>query len=897
MKISNVLYRTVYNNRVEFTHSARRHICNTIQNRIKDPHDVVCISNSVSTKNFMGYSKRNFTSSSNKNMSEFDPKLFEKKWQDKWDKSQLYNTQESENLPKSYVLDMFPYPSGKSMHVGHPRGYVATDVYSRFKRMSGYNVLHPMGWDAFGLPAEETAIEKQEHPSITVKENINIFKNQLNRLGIGYDWSKEINTTSPNFYCHTQRIFLEFFRMGLAYNAVIPVNWCDALGTVLANEDIINGKSERGNHPVVQKPMRQWILGITKYADRLIDDLDKLSEWPEKIKTAQKNWIGKSQGYTLYFNTTSEIKIPVFTNRIELIGGVDFIAIAPDSDIATMLQKYSHNRDDIKNYIEKTRYKTNFDRQNSKEKNVVVIQGIHAINPILNKKIPIFIADCILSSNGTGALMCTPAYNKLDLELAKVINISPTIVIKDNKLINSGRFSGISMMDAHELIAKSLDAKEKTIFKMQDWVFSRQRFWGEPFPIIWISGRSNYDLFFLGDVKSWLPKEPITYKEGDIEYFAVPIIPKYLSSAQLPLVDSYNPTGTIQGPLAGIEQWVKVFIDPKTGKVFENNINNPSGLISGNRETNTMPQWAGSSWYWTRYIDPNNTKEPFSKSIAKHWLPVDVYAGADHAVAHLLYARFWYKVMYDIGMVESDEPFKRLEFLGYVLDSDGKKISKRTGNATSPDKIIDQFGADTLRLYEMFMGPFNKAVPWNDDYLKGTYRFLEKVWKFSNRIISENYVSTDDSAMRDLNKTMDKVTKDIEKFKFNTAVSSMMSFLKNNNDRNFTKQDLSLFVKILAPFAPHISEEIWSNLDINNNSIHISSWPTKANDLSSTLDNSKLPICINGKKITEIIVKKDITEKELKNIILSNDIVKLQTTLSNAKKIVYIPGRIFNIVT
>jgi len=786
--------------------------------------------------------KYNFSSQSNKNvineqqsmekpnptnlkMTNFDPVSFEKKWQSEWDKSQIYRAKEDTTLPKCYVLDMFPYPSGNSMHIGHPRGYVATDVYSRFKKMSGYNVLHPMGWDAFGLPAEEAALTNQEYPSITVEKNINTFKSQLKRLGIGYDWDREINTTSPDFYCHTQRIFLEFFRMGLAYNKITTVNWCPALSTVLANEDIINGKSERGNHQVIQQPMRQWMLAITKYADRLIDDLEKLPKWPEKVKNAQRDWIGRCDGHTFNFKTNMELQIPIFTNQIELMESVDFIALAPDNNIAMKIASHSHNRSAIEKYIEVTKHITSLNRKIAKEKSAIVVEGITAINPISNKQIPIIITDCILSLQGTGSVMCVPAHNKRDMELAKIINISPT-VSKDNKLINySANFSGIEAINARKLIVESIGATEKKEFKIQDWVFSRQRFWGEPFPIIWIVGRDNYDSFFSGPVKNWLPKEPVMYEENNIEYFAVPIIPQYLNLAQLPVVDSYKPTGTIHGPLAGIEKWVKVFINPKTGEVFENNINNPSGLISGERETNTMPQWAGSSWYWLRYIDPQNVKEPFSKASANHWLPVDLYAGADHAVAHLIYARFWQKVMFDAGMVESCEPFERLEFLGYILGSDGKKISKRSGNAKSPDEVIDQFGADSLRLYEMFIGPFEKAVPWHDNHLNGTYRFLKKVWDFSNRIISENHSSTDDKTLSSLHKTIDKVSKDIEEFKFNTAVSSMMSFLKNNFDQNLTRHDLSLFIKILAPFAPHICEEIWSNLKIDDGSIHISSWP------------------------------------------------------------------------
>jgi leucyl-tRNA synthetase len=819
----------------------------------------------------------------------FEPEKFEKKWQKEWEKSHIFEADNSAKKPTCFIVDMFPYPSGSSMHVGHPRGYVATDVYSRFKRMNGFNVLHPMGWDAFGLPAEETAIQNKEYPTTTVERNIEKFKSQLIMLGLGYDWSREINTTDPEYYVHTQKIFLEFFRKGLAQNKTMAVNWCPELGTVLANEDIVNGKSERGDHPVFQKPMRQWILAITQYADRLVDDLTLLSHWPEKIKIAQRNWIGRSEGQEFDFSTTINVNIPIFTSRIETLPGATFVVIAPESDIVKKIIPHAENIKEIEQYIEKTSQKTDMDRQLSREKTGVIIRGVTAINPITGTQIPIAIADYVLSSYGTGAIMAVPAHDERDAEFAKIFNLPSISIIEEDRLINAGPLNGISIKEAREKISKMISAKSQKRYKIRDWVFSRQRFWGEPFPIVWIEGIDNYKLISQGPIKEWLPEKPVSYNEGSIEYFAIPVLPQFLDAMRLPVVKSYQPTGTLEGPLAGIDSWVNTFINPKTGEV--SNQNN-AGWISARRETNTMPQWAGSSWYWLRYMDPQNKDNPFSKESSRYWGPVNVYAGADHAVAHLIYARFWHKVMQDVGMVDFPEPFKRLEFLGYILAADGSKISKRKGNSRSPEEIIKQVGADAFRLYEMFIGPFEKPIPWDDNGLIGTQRFLEKIWNLAEKVLELNVPVSSPIVSSSINKTIQKVGKDIEEFKFNTAISAMMTCLNEIQDNDISVSDFKSYIAILAPFAPHMTEEIWSIMG-QNNSIHISSWPNAKVEVSK---NTTISIQINGKHRSEITIPRDIKEEELMTLILESQLVKKYLSEKKIQGVIYAKERAINIL-
>ncbi len=817
----------------------------------------------------------------------FDPKKFESKWQEKWDADEIYRAENfDDSRPTAYVADMFPYPSGSSMHVGHPRGYVATDVYSRMKRMQGHNVLHPMGWDAFGLPAEETAIEKKEYPSLTVERNIETFKRQLKMLGIGYDWSREVNTTDPEYYKHTQRIFLEFFRRGLAVNQNTVVNWCPDLGTVLANEDIVNGKSERGGYPVYQMPMRQWVLLITKYADRLIDDLDLLDEWPEKIKNAQRNWIGRSEGYDFEFATSAGINVPVYTTKIETLPGVNFLVLAPDSSLVQELLAHAQNTKDVEDYIEQARQKTELDRQTMNVKTGVVIEGVTATNPVTGGEVPILVADYVLSSYGTGAIMAVPFLDERDKEMAAIMGweVAP--------------FESMNIQAA----AKKVNAKAQKRYKIRDWVFSRQRFWGEPFPIVWVQGREAYDQIAKGPVKDWLPSEPVTYKE-DVEgsdepeeFFAVPVIPEFLVNMQLPKVESYEPTGNIEGPLAGIPEWVNAQINPATGEVKTADVAGPEDAdwIPAKRETNTMPQWAGSSWYWLRYMDPHNTEEPFSKESAKYWGPVNVYSGADHAVAHLIYGRFWHKVMQDAGMVDFPEPFSRLEFLGYILASDGTKISKRKGNSRSPEDVVNEVGADAFRLYEMFIGPYEKPAPWNDNDLQGSRRFLERVWRFAEKVQKENAGQTDEKALASIHRTIKKVSGDIETFKFNTAAASLMICLNEISELQVSPTDFKLFLKLLAPIAPHMTEELWASFG-EEKTIHTSPWPEFNSELFKE-ETILLPVQINGKKRCEVEVPAEAGEEEVKQLVLADETVQKYLDEKEPKQFIFVPGRIVNIV-
>ncbi len=759
--------------------------------------------------------------------------------------------------------------------------------------MNGFNVLHPMGWDAFGLPAEETAIKNKEYPAETVDRNIHKFKQQLLMLGLGYDWSREINTTNPTYYSHTQRIFLEFFKKGLAYNDTVSVNWCPALNTVLANEDIVNGKSERGDHPVFQRPMRQWILKITQYADRLIDDLELLPQWPEKVKTAQKNWIARTEGYEFTLQTTAGVDIPVFTNKIEYLPRMNFVVLAPENSQVENLLKFAKNSDLIKQYVEKSTQYSGLDRKASKLKTGLIVEGISAINNYSGKHMPIVIADYVLASDGSGAIMGVPSNDENAANLAKELAIQVTDgTLETGKDISESGLSTEELSKTHAEIAVMVGACPRIYYGIRDWVFSRQRFWGEPFPIVWIEGEENYNRLLQGPVAKWIPEKPIFHKEGDKTVFAVPVIPEYLKAVELPRVDFYEPTGTMEGPLATMPEWVDTFINPSTGEV--KNVADSASWIPAKRETNTMPQWAGSSWYWLRYMDPDNKFEPFSKEAAKKWGPVNVYAGADHAVAHLIYARFWHKVMQDVGMVDFPEPFERLEFLGYILAADGSKISKRSGNSRSPEDVIEEVGADAFRLYEMFIGPFEKAAPWRDSGLIGTRRFVEKVWNLGLRVLTDSKATTDTHVSLIINKTIQKVGTDIEAFKFNTAVASLMSCSNEMMRGKITAEDFMKFLLILAPFAPHITEEIWSMFG-NKESIHMSSWP-KATEQRGNSDTFTLIVKINGKNRATMLASRDLSEAEIYSQALREPGIQAFLAGKMPSRFVYVPGRLINIV-
>jgi len=792
-------------------------------------------------------------------MDSYEPKDIEKKWQDKWSKDGLYNTpSDTKAKDKYYVLDMFPYPSGEGLHVGHPKGYIATDIYSRYKRMNGYNVLHPMGWDAFGLPAENFAIKNKVHPKVAVDQNIARYKGQLGMIGFDYDWSREINTTDPAYYRWTQWIFLKLFEKGLAYESHEPINWCPSCQTGLANEDLDGNVCERCGTVVEKRPMRQWVLKITDYAERLLADLDTLN-WPESIKESQRNWIGKSNGAEIVFTLSgAEGQFSVFTTRPDTLFGATYCVLAPEHKEISNLKKQITNWGEVEKYIEETSKKTEIERTSEgKEKTGVELKGIKAVNPANSEEIPIFIADYVLSHYGTGAIMAVPAHDERDFSFAKKLNLSIQEVISGGEvdsgaytgsgvLINSGDFNGMESEEAKVAITNRVKGEMKKTYKLRDWVFSRQRYWGEPIPIIHCS------------------------KCG-----AVPVPEKDLP-VTLPEVEHYEPTGTGESPLAAIAEWV--------------NTTCPNCGGDAKRETNTMPQWAGSSWYYLRYIDPQNNEELVNKKLEKYWSPVDMYVGgAEHATRHLIYARFWHKFLYDIGVVNYSEPFSRLQHVGLIMAEDGRKMSKRYGNVINPDEVVETFGADTLRVYEMFMGPFDQSVAWSTESIVGARRFLERVWKLSYQITTTNEMPAI------LHKTIKKVGEDIESFRFNTAISAMMIFLNEIEKSGVTRDVYMSFLKILAPFAPHLTEELWTRVG-GEKSIHTATWPTY-DEAAIATEEKTIAVQIDGKIRDSFTVSADVDQKQLESMALNRDNVKKWLTGKTVSRVIVVPGKMVSIVT
>ena len=814
-------------------------------------------------------------------MKSYNPKKIEEKWQKEWKKQKLYKTVENKKKPKSYVLDMFPYPSGEGLHVGHPKGYIATDIYSRYKKMNGYNILHPMGWDAFGLPAENYALKNKIHPRVAVKKNIARFKEQLEKIGFNYDWEREINTTDPKYYKWTQWIFLRMFKKGLAYQSDEPINWCPSCKTGLANEDLEGNQCERCGTVVEKKPIRQWVLKITEYAERMLKDLDGL-DWPESIKESQRNWIGKSEGALIKFelktkNEKLKTDMEVFTTRPDTLFGASYCVLAPEHPFVNEQirnpKSEIRNKSEIQKYINKTKTKTEIERvDGTKEKTGVELKGIKAVNPANNQEIPIFIADYALAHYGTGAIMAVPAHDERDFEFAKKYNLPSIQVIcqfypetkcpiLDNayvgggKLVASGKFDGMDNEKAKSAITKFVGGKMKTTYKLRDWVFSRQRYWGEPIPII------------------------------HCEKCGIVPVPEKDLPVELPNVKNYEPTGTGESPLAGIDEWVNVKC-PKCGG-------------QGKRETNTMPQWAGSSWYYLRYIDSHNDKVFVDKEKEKYWSPVDMYVGgAEHATRHLIYARFWHKFLYDIGAVNYKEPFKRLQHVGLIQASDGRKMSKRYNNVINPDDIVKAYGADTLRLYEMFMGPFDQAIPWSSESMVGLRRFLDKIWKLQHHLAASPPSELGNSVFKLeslLHKTIKKVEEDIENFKFNTAISQMMILANEMEKAEFvSKNNFEMFLKILAPFAPHIAEELWNEFG-NKKSVHLAPWPKY--DTEKIKENTfQLVAQINGKVRDTFEARIGIPQKEAEELTLKRENVKKWIVDKSIKKTIFVPDKLINIV-
>ena len=767
---------------------------------------------------------------------------------------------------------MFPYPSGAGLHVGHPRGYIATDVIARFKQLEGYGVLHPMGWDAFGLPAEQYALKNKLHPSVSVKKNISTFKKQLAKIGFTHDWEREINTTDPEYYRWTQWIFLELWKKGLAYESFDPINWCPSCKTGLANEDLEQGKCERCGSTVEKKPLRQWVLAMTRYADRLLRDLEGSElRWNESIKDQQRNWIGRSEGVEIVFpiaGTESELR--VFTTRVDTIFGCTYVVVAPEHPLIDTLSVDILNLEEVRKYLKQAASKTDLERTElAKEKTGIKLEGIEAVNPFNGEKVPVYVADYVLGSYGTGAVMAVPAHDERDGEFAEKHGLSMKQVIvpvheekssgcftEDGILIDSGEFTGLASAEARKRmtawLTKEKLGKKKVNYKMRDWTFSRQRYWGEPIPLVHCDA--------CGVV-------PVPEKD-------LPVL--------LPKVKSYEPTGTGESPLAGIAKWVNTTCPQCGGKA--------------KRETNTMPQWAGSCWYYLRFIDPKNTKALVDKRKEAKVMPVDLYVGGtEHATRHLLYARFWHKFLFDIGVVSTEEPFKKLVNQGLITASDGRKMSKRWGNVVNPDEVVADFGADAFRLYEMFMGPFGQTIAWNTDGVVGTRRFLEKVWKLQGKV-AEKVSRVSDREMESLvHQTIKKVTADIEDFKFNTVVSSLMVLVNA-----FEKQTSVSFshyrtlLLLLAPFAPHITEELWSRLGYAK-SLFLDAWPEWDENKILT-ESVNIAVQVNGKVRTVLTVASGTDEKAMTKLALADTNVQAHLAGRTPRKIIFIPGKILSIV-
>lgn len=802
----------------------------------------------------------------------YDHKTIEKKWQKFWKKDETFKADLNKDQKKYYALDMFPYPSGQGLHVGHPEGYTATDVMSRMKRMQGFNVLHPMGWDAFGLPAEQYALKTGHNPKDFTNKNIDHFRDQIQSLGFSYDWDREVNTTDPKFYKWTQWIFEQLYKKGLAYESEIMVNWAPDFmgGTVVANEEVEDGKTKRGGYPVYRKPMRQWVLKITAYADRLIDDLD-LVDWPESVKEMQRNWIGRSEGASVFFPVVGDedTKIEVFTTRADTLFGASYVVLAPEQELVDQLTTPEHKAE-VKKYKEEASRRSDLERTDLNKDKTGVFTGSYVINPVNGERLPIWISDYVLASYGTGAVMAVPSGDQRDYDFATKFDLPIKPVIEgtdvsegafdgDGKHINSGFLDGLNIADAKQKMIDWLeehDAGHKKVnYRLRDWIFSRQRYWGEPIPVIhWDDGTTS-------------------------------LVPEDELPLELPKTDNIEPSGTGESPLANVEDWVNVYDE-----------NGRHGL----RETNTMPQWAGSSWYWLRYTDPHNDKEFASKEALNYWSPVDLYVGgAEHAVLHLLYARFWHKVLYDLGLVPTKEPFMKLVNQGMILGSNHEKMSKSKGNVVNPDDIVDQYGADTLRLYEMFMGPLEESVPWDEKGLHGANKWVQRVWRLlmddNNHLRDRVSTFNDGKLTKVYNQTVKKVTEDYERMHFNTAISQLMVFV----NEAYKVDDLPVeymkgFVKMIAPIMPHMAEELWSQFG-ESDTITYQSWPTY-DPKALVEDEVEMIVQVNGKVRAKIKMAKDTDRDEAQQLALANEHVKKFTEGKDIKKVIVVPNKIVNIV-
>ena len=799
---------------------------------------------------------------------EYDFKQIEKKWQDIWYSQNTFAAKDDYSLPKFYCLVEFPYPSGQGLHVGHPRSYTALDIVARKKRLQGYNVLYPMGWDAFGLPTENYAIKNHVHPAEVTKNNIAHFKQQLQSLGFSFDWTREINTTDPDYYKWTQWIFLQLFKKGLAYKKKMAVNWCTSCKCVLANEEVVNGVCERCGSEVIRKEQSQWMLKITDYADRLVKDLDDV-DFIDRVKVQQKNWIGKSHGAEVDFATTTGDKLTVYTTRCDTLFGATYMVISPEHPLIDKWAPLIENMSEVRAYQQEAAKKSDFERTEiNKDKTGVRLVGVMGINPVNDTEIPIFISDYVLTSYGTGAIMAVPAHDTRDWEFAKKFNLPIIEVVSGGedvqkeaftdcatgKLVNSGFITGMSVEDAQKAMIKWLEengkGREKINFKLRDWVFSRQRYWGEPIPIV--------------------KCEKCGY---------VPL-PESELPLRLPNVDSYEPTDTGESPLAKITDWV--------------NTTCPCCGAPAKRETDTMPQWAGSSWYFLRYTDPHNQNALASKEALDYWTPVDWYnGGMEHTTLHLLYSRFWHKFLYDIGVVPTSEPYMKRTSHGMILGENGEKMSKSRGNVVNPDEIVDRYGADTMRLYEMFIGDFEKAAPWNSDSIKGCKRFIERFWNLQQMASDESGYSEDVEPL--MHKTIKKVTEDIDNLKCNTAIAAMMTLLNKLYDKkSVTRDELKTLTVLLNPFAPHVTEELWERMGFGG-FVHEASWPEY--DESKTVENTvEIVLQIMGKVRSRITVPVDMPKDEVLALAKADEKIAAAIAGKTVKKEIYVPNKLVNIV-
>ncbi|WP_295747094.1 leucine--tRNA ligase [uncultured Limosilactobacillus sp.] len=802
----------------------------------------------------------------------YDHSTIEKKWQKFWKKNQTFKATLNKDQKKYYVLDMFPYPSGQGLHVGHPEGYTATDAVARMKRMQGFNVLHPMGFDAFGLPAEQYALKTGHNPKGFTDKNINHFRDQIQSLGFSYDWSREVNTTDPEYYKWTQWIFEQLYKKGLAYEDEIEVNWAPDFmgGTVVANEEVVDGKTKRGGYPVYRKPMKQWVLKITAYADRLIKDLD-LVDWPENIKEMQRNWIGRSEGAEIRFAVDGHDGqvITVYSTRPDTLYGASYIVLSPEHELVNKITT-ADQQAAVKAYQEQAARRSERERTDDSKEKTGVFTGAYAINPVSGEKLPIWIGDYVLPSYGTGAIMAVPAHDERDWEFAKKFGLPIKEVIaggnvEEKPYTGSGEHVNSPLVDGLDnkaAIKKMIDwleehhaGKAKVNYKLRDWIFSRQRYWGEPIPVIhWDDGTTS-------------------------------LVPEDQLPVRLPDTDDIKPSGTGESPLANVKDWVNVY--DKNGR-------------HGLRETNTMPQWAGSSWYWLRYCDPHNDQVFASKEALDYWSPVDLYVGgSEHAVLHLLYARFWHKVLYDLGLVPTPEPFMKLVNQGMILGENHEKMSKSKGNVVNPDEIVDQYGADTLRLYEMFMGPLTESVPWDPKGLHGANKWVHRVWRLlmdDNNHLRDRVSTFNDGKLTAVyNQTVKKVTDDYERLHFNTAISQLMVFV----NEAYKVDDLPVeymegFVKMLAPIMPHLAEELWSHFH-ESDTITYQPWP-KYDESALQSSTIEMMVQVNGKLRAKLQVEKDSDRDALQKLALANEHVKKFVDGKDIKRVIVVPNKIINIV-